>query len=534
LRELPIYTQIGVIAIGNLIPLIGTVLTVTKVTLSLHRDIVPLTFGILNFVVGCGIFRYGLMCLGLNVNRVITHVMTDAVMIVDRNLRIIYANSRAIDYFETTADEIIGEKSSTIFSDKLSLPKQEIETRTELSVNFAEEQRYIDVKITPIYNWRRKVVGRLIVWRDITDYKRVMNALQRREQQLATMVENSPVGMLLLDATGSIVECNARAAEIFGASLEELIGFNFITEGRSEQVAYLVGRALQGEMTVFEGPYISSTGGRTFILRAIFNPVTSSSKLTEIIAIIEDVTERKPVEDEPNEYQNHLENLVKQCVNELAEMQALHYREQQQLARSLHDTASQSLFSAHTLAKLLPRIIDSNPSRAKELSAQVVRSVRGALAEMRTLLIELRPEIIANSNLDFLIQQLADAFTGQYEIPVDLSIPNDLRLNSKVQIAFYWIVQESLKNIATYSKASHVEIRYRREEHHHTIIIRDDGVGFDHELIHNQAPGFHSMREQAQSIGVTIKFDTKIGQGIELMMKGSINGEEGSPDHSGR
>ena len=93
-------------------------------------------------------------------------------------------------------------------------------------------------------------------------------------------------------------------------------------------------------------------------------------------------------------------------------------QERQRLAQNLHDAVNQSLFSAGLIAEVLPRLWDRDPEEARQSSEDLRRLTRGALAEMRELLAELRPSVLTDSSLGDLLRQLANAFTGRTNVPV--------------------------------------------------------------------------------------------------------------------
>jgi signal transduction histidine kinase len=89
------------------------------------------------------------------------------------------------------------------------------------------------------------------------------------------------------------------------------------------------------------------------------------------------------------------------------------------------------------------------------------RLTRGAQAEMRALLAELRPSTITDSKLGDLLRLLGNALTGRTSIPVEITAPEEMILPPDVQITFYRICQETLNNVAKHSKANHVNILQR-------------------------------------------------------------------------
>jgi signal transduction histidine kinase len=116
--------------------------------------------------------------------------------------------------------------------------------------------------------------------------------------------------------------------------------------------------------------------------------------------------------------------------------------ERSRLARDLHDSVTQMLFSASLMAELLPQRLRHNPDAALQTAADLRLLTRGALAEMRTLLLELRPSGIARSSLGELLSQLTEAISIRSGLPFQLYVDNLPPLPLEIQTTFYRIAQE--------------------------------------------------------------------------------------------
>jgi signal transduction histidine kinase len=145
------------------------------------------------------------------------------------------------------------------------------------------------------------------------------------------------------------------------------------------------------------------------------------------------------------------------------------------------------------------------------------QSSRGALAEMRTLLLELRPAALVEADLGDLLRQLAEAATGREGLPVTVAVEGKLELPPDVHVALYRIAQEALNNVVRHARASQAMVRLRRfppasvELH-----ISDDGRGFDPASVPPDHLGLDIMRERAEAIGATLKIDSQPGHGTQI------------------
>jgi nitrate/nitrite-specific signal transduction histidine kinase len=192
--------------------------------------------------------------------------------------------------------------------------------------------------------------------------------------------------------------------------------------------------------------------------------------------------------------------------------------ERSRLARELHDAVTQTLFSANLIADVLPRIWKRNPEEGMQNLEELRQLTRGALAEMRTMLLEMRPESLERADIKSLLTQLVDAFIGRVRVPVSLVIQGDCELTHEVKIGFYRIAQEALNNIAKHSGARQVEVRLECQPAGMILLIKDDGLGFDPEAITPGHMGIAIMRERANSIGASLKIESQPGRGtiVEL------------------
>ncbi len=187
--------------------------------------------------------------------------------------------------------------------------------------------------------------------------------------------------------------------------------------------------------------------------------------------------------------------------------------ERSRLARDLHDAVTQTLFTTSLIADVLPRIWERNPEEGRARLEQIRQLTRGALAEMRTLLLELRPATLTETNLADLIRQLCLAFTGRTQIQVDVSVDGEFVLPPDVQVAFYRIAQELLNNIAKHAQASKVTVRLSEVTGQILLRISDDGKGFDLQSVPAGHMGLGIIRERAAAIGATLDVDSRPGGG---------------------
>ncbi len=191
--------------------------------------------------------------------------------------------------------------------------------------------------------------------------------------------------------------------------------------------------------------------------------------------------------------------------------------ERNRLARDLHDAVTQTLFATSLIAEVLPRLWQRDPQAGMQKVAEIRELTRGALAEMRTLLMELRPTALEDVPLTDLLQQLCDAFTGRARVPVELDLDRTIDLPSPVKVSFYRIAQEALNNIQKHANATQVHVHLGNGNGQVSLSILDDGIGFDKQNTSPDHFGLEIMAERAQSIGARFEIHSQIGSGTKVL-----------------
>ncbi len=203
--------------------------------------------------------------------------------------------------------------------------------------------------------------------------------------------------------------------------------------------------------------------------------------------------------------------------------------ERSRLARELHDAVTQSLFSASLIGDVLPRLWQKDPAEGMRRLEELRRLTRGALAEMRTLLLELRPTALEEASLPDLLRHLANAFTGRTQIPVQLVLNNEIVLPPAVKISFYRIAQEALNNISKYAEAQNVLLRLDKLSARGDLAaakleeiileVLDDGLGFVPEQVPTGHFGLRILQERAESISASLLVNSAPGEGASIQVR---------------
>jgi signal transduction histidine kinase len=196
--------------------------------------------------------------------------------------------------------------------------------------------------------------------------------------------------------------------------------------------------------------------------------------------------------------------------------QAAAASERSRLARDLHDSVTQSLFAASLKAEAARRRWRPASVEARQNLEDVERLARGALAEMRTLLMEMRPDALAGASLPHLLEMLAAAAEGGSRVRVGVDVQGAAQLPQHVSVTLFRIAQEALQNMTLHSGAEEAWVMLDTTGAEVRLSVRDDGRGFDVATVSSEHLGLRMMRERAEDAGVGVAVESVPGAGTTV------------------
>ena len=375
--------------------------------------------------------------------------------------------------------------------------------------------------------------------------RRAANELKQSEARFQAIFDNVAVGVAVMTLGRRPIAFNAATERIIGYNAEEMRNIYppslALPEERGMDLE-LFKELIEGKRNsyVMERRY-RHKDGRIFWARINYSLVRDlEGKPDYLIGIIEDIDEQKRAEErlaeQEAEYLLTLQQRVTERTRELEEANQRLQKEFEQrariekelaekaadeavtadrtrLARDLHDAVTQTLFSASLTAEVLPELWEMDVEEAKKSTEELRQLTRGALAEMRTLLLELRPATLTQAHLSDLIRQLCEAFIGRSRLPIKLKMEGDGKLPPEVQVACYRIAQESLNNVFKYARATEVDVELFISPACVRFKVCDNGIGFDMSGTKPTSLGMRIMRERAEAIGADFQISSTPGAG---------------------
>jgi PAS domain S-box-containing protein len=191
--------------------------------------------------------------------------------------------------------------------------------------------------------------------------------------------------------------------------------------------------------------------------------------------------------------------------------------ERQRLARDLHDSVSQAVYGIALGARSAMELLSKDPAQLHEPLEYILRLSEAALAEMRALIFELRPEALEREGLIGALKHHTAVLRSRYGIAVDESLADEPTMSWESKQALYRIAQEALHNAGRHARATQVRIVLGQDDDAGIRLeVSDNGVGFDTDSKHPGHFGLNTMRERATELGGSLEIESRPHAGTKV------------------
>jgi len=400
---------------------------------------------------------------------------------------------------------------------------------------------------------RRLIVSTAI---DITERKHSEAALRTSEIRYRRLFEAATDGVLLLDGeTGRITDVNPYILEVLGSTREDVLGRELWEIGMFADAT--ASRAAMAELQMSsylrhdDLPLQSKTGQRREV--EVVANVYFEDGHRVIQCNIRDISERKRVEKQLKEFNEHLERVVAERTTEInrraTQLQALagqlidvEQRERQRIAMILHDHLQQLLtankFHVGILRKQLPQ--DAHGKTLKKIEVLLDESLNAS----RNLTVELSPPILQHGSMTEVLAWLAKWFSTKHGLSVEVQADTEGQpLPPEVRLLIFQVVREVLFNVVKHAKTDRARVELGRTSNGEVqAVVSDAGAGFDQAQSHSNYSagsglGLFSIRERLDWLGGTFRIESVPGQGTRatvtapMRLRGTSDAH--TPEHPG-
>lgn len=190
--------------------------------------------------------------------------------------------------------------------------------------------------------------------------------------------------------------------------------------------------------------------------------------------------------------------------------------ERNRLARDLHDTVKQQTYAARMQLSAAKNLLSSKPEFAAEHLEAALQLNRETQQELKLIIDELRPAALEGKGLAQALQEYVARWQEHTGIRVNTSISGERSLPLNLEQVLYRVLQESLANVARHAEAEAVELSLNMSPDEVTLMVADNGRGFEPDAVSSNALGLAGMRDRLAEINGTLKVDTTLAVGTRV------------------
>lgn len=195
--------------------------------------------------------------------------------------------------------------------------------------------------------------------------------------------------------------------------------------------------------------------------------------------------------------------------------------ERRKISREIHDGPAQMLANILLRSELVERTCrNRDVEQALEEIKSVRKMIRSSLYEVRRIIYDLRPMALDDLGLIPTIKKYVATISDYNEVKIEfISIGEEKRLHQKYEIAFFRLVQEALQNAVKHAEASLIQVKLEIGKSSLTMVIKDNGKGFDPTMKRDKSFGLIGMRERVEMLEGEMEISSKIGKGTTIFIK---------------
>ena len=358
-----------------------------------------------------------------------------------------------------------------------------------------------------------------------------LEALYRADEALHRSLRREDVLQAMMDLSSELLGAESSLVAIRG---EDDFMHVIASRGLSGQMLEKIGRAYRHDRAVGQQPRLRPEMGMVEDINAPgVNPELPGGELgsyAEIPVFVEDNpwgvfsigwTHPRAFNDDDrrvfNAFAARAGLAIQNAVLFERAQSAASMEERQRIARELHDSVSQALYGIGLGARTARRRLgDSAGADVIEPVDYIVQLAESGLAETRALIFELVPDSLEQQGLVLALQRQAAATQSRYRVNVSAFLPEEPEIPVRAKEALYRICQESLHNMAKHAQATNASVTLSCREGLVSLVIEDDGRGFDTNAEFPGHMGLQTMAERARRIGGQYRLESEPGKGTRV------------------
>jgi PAS domain S-box-containing protein len=448
----------------------------------------------------------------------------EGITIVDKEENILFANRAFAEMLGYDEKELHG-VNLLKFVDEEGFRKIKAETefrmkglvsRYELTLYRKDgKPRFVQVSASPLWNEDGSYAGALAIIMDVTERRKMEAALRESEEKFRNIFENAYDGFIYLDQHGRILDVNRKTVEVLGCRKEEIVGKHFtelhvIPRDELLKVIDAFSGALEGKISSANFTVVGSDG-KERLLEGSASVIRVGAKISSILIIARDVTEREQMREKLEEYSRRLENLVEERTKQLKKAQERLLKTERLAAigqvaamvgHDLRNPLTSIAGATYYLKKKLWRNVDAMArkmfriiERDVEYSNNVLADLLDYSREIKLNFVEATPKALLREVLStFKIPKRIEVVDETTEDPVIVD-------KEKMKRVFVNIIKNA---IAAMPKGGKLTIFSRKIDGNMEISFTDTGVGMSKEVLEKLWIPFFTTKAKGLGLGLPI------------------------------
>lgn len=458
--------------------------------------------------------------------------ISDAVVSIDLNLRIVSWNEAAHEIYGWEAEEAIGKPSIEVFQTEFAnIKREELFATVRDTGKWQGEVKqsrkngrpiHIHATISRVLDDKGKTIGFVGVHHDITEQKKTQSRLMESETRFRATFEQASVGIAHVGLDGRFLRVNEKFCDIIGYSNEEAPALTFqgITHPEDLDIDLAhVDQLLKGKMGVYsmEKRYLRKQGEIVWVYLTVSLVRDNTGPPLFFVSVIKDISERKKLEQDISLYQVRLKALASQLT-------ILEEKERKRIATELHDHIGQTLaFSRILVAKAKKYAPEQGELAAilEELSQSLLDTIR----DTKDLVFDLSSPLLNELGLSAAIGQWLEKQVHQkHGLKTEFIDDGKTALmNNDLSAILFRNVRELITNTIKHARATTVIVSMGYHGGELKLSVSDDGIGFDPDgkIIPANAHskfGLFSVKERIEDFGGSFKIVSSPGKGCQSIM----------------
>src|SRR6266480_110959 len=508
--------QAVALLIAVIAPWVGNALTIFGLNPFPKLDLTPFAFTVTGVAMASSLFLFRLLDIIPVAREAVIESMSDAVIVLDEQNRIVDLNPAAQLLAIRTASKAVGRPFTQVFSawsELVERYRDVTEAYAEIVLSEGETPRYFDLHISPLYrrNGDFAVAGRLIVLNDITEHKQAERSLRESEERFRNIFAEAPIGMAVVGLDGTLLQVNKTFCKMLGYGKQELAARTLSDITHPDDVGKDGLLAAQ----MFKGAITSYKVEKRYLRK---DRETLWADLTATII---------------RDHAGHaiyglmmLENIIERKRAKLLEEERHH------VAYELHDGLAQVAASAHQHLQAFAGHYHPHSPRARQELERALELAQLSVREARRLIAGLRPTALDDFGLATALRLQVEAQrTHGGKISYEETL-GTMRLPAHIETTLFGVAQEALTNVRKHAGTTRAHLALERHEGTIRLAVQDWGYGFQpHAELQETSSGEHvglrEMRERVELVGGHFSIASQPGAGTLVVAEVPLPSSKG-------